>query len=116
MDRPPALDRRWPRFTRLAGFGLLAIASTVAVLSLLLPLAVRMVVRAIELSLSACVWLARSLSAGMSAWSVVRIIARNAVGLMVSGQATVVLAILVVIAAVAAYSLQRILGSEEESS
>ena len=116
MDRPPALDRRGPRFTRLAGFGLLAIASTVAVLGLLLPLAVRMVVRAIELSLSACVWLARSLSAGMSAWSVLRIIGRNALGLMMSRQATVVLAVLVVIAAVAAYSLQRILGSEEESS
>jgi hypothetical protein len=112
---PPVLDRRWSRRTRLAGVGLVTLASSVAVLGLFLPIAVRAFVRGIELTLNACVWLATSLSVGMSAWSVLRVIARHAVTLMVSRQATALLMGLVLIGAAAAYALQRILGSEEES-
>src|SRR5207247_2254218 len=96
-DGPPMQDRRRSRLTRLAGFGLLAIASSVAAIGLLLPLAVRVFVRAIELTLSACVRLATSLSVGVSVWTVLRVVARNAVSLVVSGQATVLLIALVVI-------------------
>ena len=116
MDWRAALDRRGTRVARLAGFGLLAIVISVAAVSLLLPFAVRLFVRVIELTMNACVWFARSLTVGMSLWSMARVIMRHAAGLMVSAQATAALAILVLIGALAAYGLQRLLGSEEESS
>lgn len=116
MDGPPVLDRRGLPLARLAGFGLLAIASGIVAVSLLLPLSIRIFVRAIELTLNACVWLAMSLSVGMSAWSVMRVILRNAESLVASQQATALLTVLVLIGGVAAYGLQRILGSEEGSS
>ena len=112
----PALDRRGTRVLRLAGFGLLAVAVSIAAVSLLLPFAIRLFVRAIELTMKACVWFARSLSVGMSLWSMARVVGRHAAGLMVSGEATAALAVLVLVGAVAAYGLQRLLGSEEESS
>lgn len=114
MDGPQVLDRRGPRVARLAGFGLLALASSVAAASLLLPLAIRILVRAMALALHACVWLAMSLSVGMSVWSVIEAIARNAAALMASREATALLTLLVLIGAVAAYGLQRILGAETE--
>jgi hypothetical protein len=88
----------------------------VAVVSLLLPFAVRGFVRAVEAAIDGCVWFAMSLSAGVSMWSVLRRIMRTAAVLMVSPQATVALAALVIVGAAAAYGLQRVLGSEEESS
>jgi hypothetical protein len=66
--------------------------------------------------MKACVWVARSLSVGMSLWSMARVVVRNAAGMMVSGEATAALAVLVLVGALAAYGLQRLLGSEEESS
>ena len=89
---------------------------SIAAVGLLLPLALRLVVRAIELTMKACVWVARSLSVGMSLWSMARVVVRNAAGMMVSGEATAALAVLVLVGALAAYGLQRLLGSEEESS
>lgn len=119
MDWRPAQDRERPGFARFAGWaivGLLASASSVAVMSLLLPFAVRGFVRAVEAAIDGCVWFAMSLSAGVSMWSVLRRIMRTAAVLMVSPQATVALASLVIVGAAAAYGLQRVLGSEEESS
>jgi hypothetical protein len=92
------------------------VAASIAAVSLLLPLALRLFVRAIELTMKACVWVARSLSVGMSLWSMARVVVRNAAGMMVSGEATAALAVLVLVGALAAYGLQRLLGSEEESS
>ena len=45
-----------------------------------------------------------------------RVVVRNTAGLMVSGEATAALAVLVLVGALAAYGLQRLLGSEGESS
>ena len=73
----PALDRRGTRVLRLAGVGLLAVAASIAAVSLLLPLALRLFARAIELTMKACVWVARSLSVGMSLWSMARVVVRN---------------------------------------
>lgn len=119
MDRRPARDRQGPRIApwgRWTILGLLAIASSVAAVIWLLPFTVRGFVRALEMAVDGCVWLAMSLSAGMSIWSVVRRVMRTAAALMISPAATVALAALVVVGVSAAYGLQRILGSEEESS
>lgn len=118
MDWRRARDRQRPRIARWGGwtiFGLLAIVSSVTAVMLLLPFAVRGFVRAIEVAIDGCVWIAMSLSAGMSIWSVVRRVMRMVVALIVSPAATLALAALVIVGVSAAYGLQRVLGSEEES-
>src|SRR2546425_1875617 len=112
----PALDRRGTRVLRLAGFGLLAVAVSIAAVSLLLPLALRLFVRAIELTMKACVWVARSLSVGMSLWSMARVVVRNAAGMMVSGEATAALAVLVLVGGLAAYGFNLVVGFAQEFS
>lgn len=116
MNWRPARDRQATRVARLVGFGLLTIASSGVAVLYLLPLAARGFVRAIELLLAACVWLAMSLSVGMSVWSVLGVIGRSVAGLVATRQASALLALLVVVGALAAYGLQRLLSSEEESS
>ena len=116
MDWRPALDRPETRFVRLAGVGVLAVVVSVAAARALLPLAARGLVRVIELVMNAFVWLAMSLSVGMSAWSVLGVVGRTLAGLMVTRQASALLTVLVVVAALAAYGLQRLLAAEEESS
>jgi hypothetical protein len=118
MDWRPAQDRQALRAARWlwAAAGVLVIVSSVAVGRLLLPHAIRAFVRATEAVIDGCVWFAMSLSAGMSLWSVVRRVMRTALMMMVSPQATVALAALVVVGVAAAYGLQRVLGSEEEST
>jgi len=114
MDWRPALDRPGTRAIRLAGFGLLAVGLGVMTASLVLPLAVRGFVRAIELAMNACVWFATSLSVGMSLWSVLGVVGRSVAGMVNSRQASLAISVLVAIGALAAYGLQRLLGSEEE--
>jgi len=114
MDWRPAVDRPGTRAIRLAGFGLLAVALGVMTATVVLPLAVRGFVRAIELTMNACVWLATTLTVGMSAWTVLGVVGRTATGMVNSRQASLAISVLVAIGALAAYGLQRLLGSEEE--
>jgi hypothetical protein len=116
MDWRPTPDRPASRAVRVAGFGLVAAALSVVAAKLLLPLAAHAFVRVIEMLMNACVWLAMSLSAGVSAGSMLATIGRNATGLMNTRQASLVLTLLMAVAALAAYGLQRLLGSDEESS
>jgi hypothetical protein len=99
------------RVVRLGGLGLLAVLVGLVADRLLLPLAVRGFIRGTELLMNACVWLALSLSAGMSAWSIVAVVGRAAVGLVGTRQASVALGGVVVVGVLAAYGLQRVLGS-----
>ena len=119
MDWRPAQDRRRPWIVRWGGwaiFGVLAIVSGGAAAILLLPFAARTLVRAIEAAVDGFVWVAMSLSAGMSLWSVLRRVVGTLAALMMSPAATIALAALVIVGVSAAYGLQKILGSEEESS
>jgi hypothetical protein len=82
----------------------------------LLPLVVRAFIRGLELTVNACVWFAASLSAGADAWTILRTVGRAAGSALVSPRAFVVVGGLVLIGVLALYGLQRLLGSEEESS
>ena len=82
----------------------------------LLPLAVQGFVRLLDLILNACVWLAASLSNGADAWTILGAVGGTAADLFLSTRAVTVVAGLLLVGAAALYGLQRLLGSEGESS
>jgi hypothetical protein len=100
---------------RVVGVVISSIAATLAAVFLLLPIAVRGLVRVLDLTLNACVWLAASLSNGTDGWTIFAEIGRTAGGMLLSTRAITVLSGLVLVVAAALYCLQRLLGSEEES-
>jgi hypothetical protein len=101
---------------RVAGLGALSLALAIPAVVLGLPLAVRAFVRAIALIMSACVWFALSISAGVSVWTMMAVVARATAATLATPRASAILAALVAIAALAVYGLQRLLGSEREHS
>lgn len=101
---------------RLAGLGIVAVTGALAAAWLLLPRAARALIGALELAVNACVWLAASLSAGVDAWTILATIARGVGGVLLTGRAVAVTAVLALVGAFALYGLQRLLGFEEESS
>jgi hypothetical protein len=114
MDPPAASARPAARWARLGGLALLGGVVAAGIVILVLPLAARAFVRAIVLLAAACVWLATSLSMGVSVWTMLETIWRNTAGAMANPVASGILWSLVVLGAMALYWLQRLLGSEEE--
>ena len=110
LDGPPS------RAVRLAGLGILAVTTSVAAAFLLLPVAVRGFLRALDVTVNAFIWFAASLSAGADAWTIGAAIGRALASVLITPRAVAVIAILVLIGALALYGLQRLLGFEEESS
>ena len=110
MDWRPHAGLPGGRVLRIAGLGLLVVALAVFADMVLLPLAARGFVNAIELITSGCVWLALSLSAGVSAWSILGTVARAFEGMITSERASAALALIVAVGVLAAYGLQRVLG------
>jgi hypothetical protein len=118
MEWPRPLDRPAAGFARYAGLvivGLGLIAAAVLVL-VLLPLLGRALVRGVGLLVAGFVWVATSISVGVSIWDVLGTIGRAAAGQLTTPAASVVLALLVLVGIAALYLLQRLLESEEESS
>lgn len=107
---------RASRTARLAGAGLISVVASAAALYLLLPLVARAFVRALTLTVSGCVWLAASMSSGADPWTIAAAVLRAAGGALATRQASGALLGLVVLGALAFYWLQRLLGSDEESS
>ena len=104
------------RTARLAGAGLLTVVASVAGLYLLLPLATRAFVRVLTLTVNACVWLAAAMTSGADPWTILSAVGRAAGDSLATREASGVLLALAVIGAIAFYWLQRLLGSDEESS
>lgn len=92
------------------------VIGSVAALYLLLPLATRALVRALTLTVNGCVWLAAAMSSGADPWTILSAIGRAAGDTLVTSQASALLLALAVVGALAFYWLQRLLGSDEESS
>jgi|SRR6476661_200739 hypothetical protein len=107
---------RAARTARLAGAGLVSVIASVAALYLLLPLLTRSFVRALTLTVNGCVWLAASMSSGADPWTILSAVGRAAGDTLATREASGVLLILAAIGAFAFYWLQRLLGSDEESS
>jgi hypothetical protein len=101
---------------RLAGIGIVAVVSTVAGAYLLLPAAVRLFVRALMATVNGSVWLAASLSSGTDGWTIATTVGRAAASVLSTPQVSGLIAALVLVGGIAVYGLQRLLGSEEESS
>ena len=104
------------RAVRLTGVAIATAAAIGVAGYFLLPLVVRAFIRGLELTVNACVWFAASLSAGVDAWTIVSTVGRAVGSALLSPQAFVVVGGLVLIGVLALYGLQRLLGSEEESS
>jgi len=110
------LDRPAAGFARNAGLVVVGLSLIAAAVFALLPLLGRALVRAVELLVAGCVWVATAISVGVSIWDVLGTIGRAAAGELATAAASVVLALLVVVGIAALYCLQRLLESEEESS
>jgi len=104
------------RAARWAGAGLVTVVGSVAVIYLLLPLFTRALVRALTLTVSACVWLAAAMSSGADPWTILSAVGRAASDTLATREASGVLLGMAVVGALAFYWLQRLLGSDEESS
>ena len=104
------------RLARPAAFAIVTVALVVTAAWFLLPLGVRALVRGIALVVDACVWFAASISAGADAWTILKAVGRAAGGVLASPQAFAIVGGLVLAGALALVGLQRLLGSEEESS
>jgi hypothetical protein len=103
---------RWRR----AGLWVLALVLSGAAAALMLPLAVRGIVRGLQLSLAGSMWLAASFGTGTDVWTILSTVARAAARALLTTRALAVVGGLVLISGVALYGLQRLLGLEEESS
>jgi hypothetical protein len=110
------LDRPAAGFARYAGIVVVGLSLIAAAVFALLPLLGRTLVRAVELLVAGCVWVATAISVGVSIWDVLGTIGRAAAGELATAAASVVLALLVLVGIAALYCLQRLLESEEESS
>jgi hypothetical protein len=104
------------RTARLAGIGVIAVAGTIAGGYVALPVAAWLFVRALTLMLNGAVWLAATISSGQDAWTVAGTVATAAINVFSTPQVSGGIAALAVVGAVAIFGLQRLLGSEEESS
>src|SRR3954465_11764213 len=107
---------RAARTARLAGARPGLVISSGAGLYLLLPLLTRSFVRALTLTVNGCVWLAASMSSGADPWTILSAVGRAAGDTLATSEASGVLLGLAVVGALAFYWLQRLLGSDEESS
>jgi hypothetical protein len=104
------------RTARLAGAGAVTVFASFAAMYLLLPLVVRALARGLTLTVQGCVWMAASMSAGADPWTILAALGRAAAETMATREASGVLLALALLGALAFYWLQRLLGSDEESS
>jgi hypothetical protein len=100
----------------LAGVGIVAVVVTVAAAYFLLPFAAWAVVRALTLTLNGSVQVAAAFGSGTDGWTIVTALARAVGGAVATPQASGAIALLVVVGGLALFGLQRLLGSEEDSS
>ncbi len=104
------------RAARFAGLALVAVVGTIAAAFFLSPLAVWAFVRALQLAVNACVWFASMISAGADTWTIASTVLRGVGNVFVTSQGLTVILGLVLVGGGALYGLQRLLGSQEESS
>jgi hypothetical protein len=114
VDQRGTSGRPAPRWARLGGLAILGAVGAAGIAILLIPLAARAFVRGVVLLAGGCVWLATSLSMGVSVWAMLGTIWQTVAGGLATPAASAVLWSLVVLGALALYWLQRLLGPEEE--
>jgi hypothetical protein len=88
----------------------------VAAAILLLPLAVQGLLQVLDLVLTGCIWLTTSLGSDADAWTILTAVGREAARALMTTRVLAVVGALVLVSALALYGLQRLLGTQEESS
>ena len=104
------------RALRLTGLALVAASMSVAAAFFLLPLAVRAMLGGFNLALDALVWASTSLGSDADAWTLITAVGHEAANVFITTKALAVVGALVLVSGFALFGLQRLLGSEEESS
>jgi len=104
------------RLLRRAGLALVAALIFTVGGFLLLPFAVQALLRVLDLVLTGCIWLTTSLGNDADAWTVLRTVGGVAADALMTTRVLAVFGVLVLVSALALYGLQRLLGTEEESS
>jgi len=104
------MDRSFARLARIGGLAIVGVTGVATAAFLLLPLAARAFVRAIEELAAGCIWLATSISSGVSVWTMLATAWRAIAGSLAAPVASAFLWGLVLIALLALYWLQRLLG------
>ena len=99
-----------------AGFVAVSVATTVAAVYLLAPVAVRALVQLFGLLLKGSLWLATSVGRGDDSWTILSAVGRGATTALVTPGAMGVVGGLLLLGAAALFGLQRLLDSEEEES
>jgi hypothetical protein len=110
------LDRPAARIARVAGLALGGLSLIAAAVFLLLPILGRAFVQGVGLLVTACVWVATSISVGVSLVDVLGTIGRAAASGLATPTASVLLTLFVVVGVAAMYWLQRLLESEPRST
>lgn len=113
MDERP-VNRGSRRSLRWAGFAVASALGALTAVVLLLPVAVRGLVRAFEVLLRGSVWLATSVGQGDDAWEIAAVLGRGATTALLTPGALGVLGGLLLLGALALFGLQRLLESEDQ--
>ena len=100
----------------MAGVGIITVVVTVATAYFLLPFAAWAIVRAFTLTLNGSVEVAAAFGSGADGWTIVSAVASAAGSAVATPQISGAIALLVVVGGLALFGLQRLLGSEEDSS
>ena len=103
-----------PRLVRRGGLALAGIGVVALAGYLLIPLAARTFVRAVAWLATGSVRVATSLSSGSSLWTIGGSVWSGTTAALVTPTASAALWVLVLIAVLALYGLQRLLDSDEE--
>src|SRR5262245_8511562 len=101
------------RLARAGGLVALGASGAATMAFFLMPLAARAFVRVIETLVSGCIWLATSISSGMSVWPMMTTAWRTAASSLAAPAASAMLWGLVLIGLLALYWLQRLFGSAQ---
>src|SRR5262249_5918036 len=115
MDRRASFGSGRPVILRIVGGAAAVLVAARAVAYFVLALAGRGLTGVVGTSAGASVGIAVSTSTGVSVWGVLGVVARAASAAIVTPGPSASLGVIVLVAAAAAYGLQRLL-SEEESS
>jgi hypothetical protein len=106
MDQP----RSAARLARIGGLAVVGITGIATAAFLLVPLAARGFVRGIEELAAGCIWLATSISSGMSVWTMLATVWQAAAASLAAPAASAMLWGLVLVGLIALYGLQRLMG------
>ena len=105
---------RFSRAVRVMGVTAVSLAVIVLGTYLVLPLAIRGVVQALNLALALCVWLMTSLDSQAGVWTVASTVGRATASVLMTPRVLAVGGALVLISGLSLYGLQRLLDSNEE--